>query len=117
MLEYSFSIIKYKGREQRILRTKGDKVDFKKDTYQTFTFENEDVKIIYKCKIEELIKEDADQDNFYSWFIVSDYSELIDKSPKYEREFEKANARIDFLLMMTDLLPEDDNDEQNVWEN
>ena len=114
MLEYSFSIVKYKGREQRILRTKGDKVNYQKDTYQTFAFENEDIKIIQKCKIEELIKEDQDQDNFYSWFIVSDYSESIDKSPKYERKLEEANAKIDFLLMMTDLLPEDDNDEQNV---
>lgn len=116
MIEFAFSIIKYKGEEQRILRTKGEKVAYKKDTYQTFSFEDDNLKIIYKCKIGDLIKQDKDQDNnYYSWFLVTDYSETIDKSPKYDRELERQNADIDFLLMINGIDPQEEEDnEQNV---
>ena len=115
MIEYAFSIVQYEGKEQRILRTKGDKTNYKKDTYQSFSFENEDLKIVYKCKIGDLIKEDKDVDNFYSWYLISDYSEIIDKSPKYDKELERQNADIDFLLMINGIDPqEEENNEQNV---
>ena len=118
MLEYSFSTIKNKGVEQKILRTKGEKTNYLKGSYQNFSMENEDIKRFQNCKIEELIKTDTDSEgNFYSWYIISDFSETIDKSPEYDRRMEKVDSEIDFLFMINGQFPPDvegDINEQNI---
>ena len=118
MLEYTFSPFQYKGESCTLLRTKGDKTSYKKDSYQTFTREDENVKIISSCKIGDLIKEDKDTaGNNYSWYIVTDVIEKIDKSPEYDRKLEKQNAALDYLFMLNGVMPLDeeaDNSEQNV---
>lgn len=118
MLEYTFSPFQYKGENCTLLRTKGDKISYEKGSYQTFTKADENAKVISSCKIGELIKEDEDTaGNNYSWYIVTDVIEKIDKSPEYDRKIEKQNAALDYLFMLNGVMPldeEDDNSEQNV---
>lgn len=101
MLEYSFRKGEFEGNEVIILSTIGDKTDYPIGRYQTFALKDEYIEVIESCKIEKLIKEDADSiGRHYTWYIVSDYTKSIDKSGEYQIALKKANATIDYLLMI-----------------
>ena len=101
MLEYSFRKGEFEGNEVVILSTIGDKTNYQAGHYQTFTLKDEYIEVIESCKIEQLIKEDVDSiGRYYTWYIVSDYTKNVDKSGEYQIALEKANATIDYLLMI-----------------
>lgn len=116
MLEYSFKKEEFEGNEVIILSTIGDKTNYSAGHYQTFILRDEYIEVVESCKIEELIKEDVDSiGRYYAWYIVSDYTKNVDKSGEYKVALEKANATIDYLLMINgeDPIGGIDN-EQNV---
>lgn len=116
MLEYSFKRGKFEGNDVIILSTIGNKTKYPIGHYQTFTLKDEYIEVVESCKIEKLIKEDVDSiGRYYAWYIVSDYTKNIDKSGEYRIALEKANATIDYLLMINgeDPIGGIDN-EQNV---
>ncbi len=118
MIEYSFSIAKIKGEETRLLRTKGDKTNYKKGQFHSFSEENSVSKTTYSCKIKDLIKEAKEGENYYSWYTITDFSQIVDHTPETNKNFEKVNASLDYLFMMNDLEPlGDDKNEQNVRED
>lgn len=101
MLEYSFKKEEFEGNEVIILSTIGDKTNYPTGHYQTFILRDEYIEVVESCKIERLIKEDVDSiGRYYAWYIVSDYTKNIDKSGEYRAALEKANATIDYLLMI-----------------
>lgn len=101
MLEYSFRKGEFEGNEVVILSTIGDKTNYQTGHYQTFALKDEYIEVIESCKIEQLIKEDVDNiGRYYTWYIVSDYTKNVDKSGEYQIALEKANATIDYLLMI-----------------
>lgn len=116
MLEYSFKKGEFEGNDAIILSIIGDKIDYPIGHYQTFTLKDEYIEVIESCKIEKLIKEDIDSiGRHYAWYIVSDYTKSVDKSGEYRIALEKANAIIDYLLMINDEDPIGGIDnEQNV---
>lgn len=116
MLEYSFKKEEFEGNEVVILSIIGDKIDYPIGHYQTFTLKDEYIEVVESCKIERLIKENVDNiGRHYAWYIVSDYSKNVDKSGEYKVALEKANAIIDYLLMINGEEPIGGIDnEQNV---
>ena len=101
MLEYSFKKEKFEGNEVIILSTIGDKINYPIGRYQIFTLKDEYIEVVESCKIERLVKEDVDSiGRHYAWYIVSDYTKNVDKSGEYRVALEKANATIDYLLMI-----------------
>lgn len=116
MLEYSFRKGEFEGNEVVILSIIGDKTNYQAGHYQTFTLKDEYIEVIESCKIEQLIKEDVDSiGRYYTWYIVSDYTKSVDKSGEYKIALEKANATIDYLLMINGEEPVGGIDnEQNV---
>ena len=101
MLEYSFKREEFEGNEVIILSTIGNKTNYPIGRYQIFVLKDEYIEVVESCKIERLIKEDVDNiGRHYAWYIVSDYTKNIDKSGEYRVALEKANATIDYLLMI-----------------
>ena len=101
MPEVNFSKYNYLGESKILLRTKGEKTDYPIGSYRSFIIENDGVKTTKSCKIEKLIKTDQDSNsNFYSWYIVSEYEELIDDSIKRNSQIEKTQSTLDYLLII-----------------
>lgn len=101
MIEYSFKKGEFEGNDAIILSTIGDKIKYPIGRYQTFTLKDEYIEVVESCKIEKLIKEDVDSiGRYYAWYIVSDYTKNVDKSGEYRAALEKANATINYLLMI-----------------
>lgn len=112
--QYVFGTIKGADGERRIVRVKADEApEMRTDVYYTAETVSEDMTATRTFRIGDCIKRDEDAEgNHYAWYYVTEYSEVIDRTPGCDAEInrlkEENNMLTECILEMSEVVYGDD---------